>query len=118
MVEQKTIRSGRNCSASSLRDDLGRREVGGGHVDQAEVDAARAQQRRRDEQRVRGLRRAEDFLTLLTPALPGEADAVDRRRIDEQRLLAGHSRYVSSTLQQRRQTGNSWLSSSRLRMST
>ena len=102
---------------------------------------ALAEERGADQQRVRRLGRAEHFLALLAAALPGEGDAVDERRVDEQRFHAasvgGRARYVgaaacrssavtarrsepssSSTLQQRRQTGNRLLSSSRLRMST
>ena len=54
-----------------------------------------AQQRRRQRQRVGRLGRAEHVFALLAAALPRERDAVDERRVEEQRLPSEHG--VSSS---------------------
>jgi hypothetical protein len=107
-------------------------------VDKTDVGADLPQQRRDDRQGVGRLRRAQDFLALLAAPLSRERDAVDEGWVHEQRLAADHECTIvngiarrlgrsavatagsgaSSTLQQRRQTGNRPLSSSRLRICT
>ena len=119
----------------------------GGRVDQPDVASGIAQQRGRKRERVRRLGRAEYVLALLAAALAREGDAVDERRVDEQRLppehlcsdiigpQSGGSRAApgaahrprkarraatgdSSTLQQRRHTGKMPFSTRRFRIST
>ena len=77
------------------RDRVGRstsvnRETFGRRIDQAHVAAGLAQQRRGERERVRRLGRAENVLALLAAALAGEGDAVDERRVDEQRAATKH----------------------------
>ena len=124
--------------AIEAADQIFDRAALGGEIDQPDVAPRVAQHRGQQRQRVGRLGRAEDLLALLAAPLAGEGDAVDERRIDEQRLLSDHVCTTvtgmarrrgmsavatagtgdSSTLQHRRQTGKIPCSSRRLRMST
>ena len=137
----------REAVAFEPRDDLVDRQPLRGGVDQADIASGIAQQRASKRQRVRRLGRAEHVFALLAAALARKGDAVDQRRIDEQRLPSEHRHVTSadhgrgecarragggtpapngsasgtgesSTLQQRRHTGKMPFSTSRVRMST
>lgn len=71
-------------------DELLDRSSFGGQIGEDYFAARVAQERPQHRQRVRRFGRAEHFFAFLTAALPGEGNAVDQRRVDEQSLSAKH----------------------------
>ena len=126
------------------RDEVGHRLPRGREIGQPDLAAALAQHRRDERERVGRLGRAEHLFALLAAALARKGNAADERRIHEQCAGSQHAvssistvrparpapdrparrwrrlpaPVASSTLQQRRHTGNSCSSTSFLRSDT
>jgi hypothetical protein len=73
-----------------LGDEVRRAAAGGGQIDDSNLAAAIAHERRAERQRERRLGRAENFFPLLAATLARKRDAADKRWIDEERAFTQH----------------------------